>query len=93
MSASSPIALIFGAGPNIGQSVARAFAAKGYRIALTSRKPKADDSASKDEIHIASDLSDPESVPNVFSQVKSRLGQPPSVVIYNGTLPNPLPFP
>ena len=81
---SAPIALILGSGPNIGQSVARAFAAKGYKIAQTSRKAKSDDST-KDSVHIAADLADPEAVPNVFSQVKSLLGSPPSVVVYNGT--------
>ncbi|KAF5026986.1 hypothetical protein F66182_859 [Fusarium sp. NRRL 66182] len=75
----SPILLILGAGPNIGTHVAKGFAAKGYRVALASRKAHALD----DVIHIPVDLSMPESVPNVFETVKSTLGAPPSVVVYN----------
>lgn len=83
MSIPSPIVLILGAGPNIGQSVARAFAAKGYRTALTSRKAtEANNSAN--EIYIEADFTDPSSVVNAFSKVKSELGMPPSVVVYNG---------
>ena len=88
MSSPSPIILILGSGANIGHHVARAFAAKGYKVALTSRKQKeANGEDSKNQIHIASDLSDPESVAGVFSKVKSQLGHPPSVVVYNGKSP------
>ncbi|KAL8853367.1 MAG: hypothetical protein Q9221_001843 [Calogaya cf. arnoldii] len=54
---SSPVILILGAGPNIGQHVAQAFAAKGYKIALTSRKAK--DESTGEQLNISSDLSDP----------------------------------
>jgi NAD(P)-dependent dehydrogenase (short-subunit alcohol dehydrogenase family) len=78
----SPVILILGAGSNIGNHVARAFAAKGYKVALAARRLKeADNNA--DQINIPSDLSDPSSVVNAFSKVKSLLGVP-SVVIYNG---------
>lgn len=82
MSSTTPIALILGSGPNVGRSVAQALAAKGYKIAVASRKLKEGDSI-KDQVHIASDLSDPNSVVNVFSKVKELLGIP-SVVVYNG---------
>ena len=78
---SSPVILILGAGPNIGQHVAQAFAAKGYKIALTSRKAK--DESTGEQLNISSDLSDPKSVVDVFSKVKETLGLP-SVVVYNG---------
>jgi NAD(P)-dependent dehydrogenase (short-subunit alcohol dehydrogenase family) len=78
----SPVLLILGSGPNIGHHVARAFAAKGYKVALASRKLKEEDSTT-DQINISSDLSDPESVVKTFSRVKELLGHP-SVVIYNG---------
>lgn len=78
----SPIILILGAGPNIGQHVARAFAAKSYKVALASRKIKEEDSTT-DQVNISSDLSDPESVIGVFAKVKTLLGLP-SVVVYNG---------
>ena len=82
MSSASPVILILGSGPNIGHHVARAFAAKGYKIALASRKLKEEDSTT-DQVNIASDLSDPDSVIGVFAKVKASLGLP-SVVIYNG---------
>ncbi|KAL8990686.1 MAG: hypothetical protein Q9169_008062 [Polycauliona sp. 2 TL-2023] len=77
---SSPVMLILGAGPGVGQSVAQAFAAKGYRIALASRKAKGE--STKDQVHFRSDLSDPKSLAELFSNVKKQLG-PPSVVVYN----------
>ncbi|KAI4228369.1 MAG: hypothetical protein L6R36_001652 [Xanthoria steineri] len=76
----SPVVLILGAGPNIGQHVAQAFAAKGYKVALTSRSAKKQ--SSEDEVNISCDLSDPKSVVNVFDKVKELLGLP-SVVVYN----------
>ena len=82
MPSTSPVLLILGSGANIGQHVARTFAAKGYKVALASRSLKTQDS-SADQLHIASDLADPESVAGVFSKVKASLGQP-SVVVYNG---------
>ena len=81
MSSTSPVILVLGAGPNIGQHVARAFAAKGYKVASASRRP--DGNNCTDQTHIQGDLSDPESVICIFSKVKKSLGIP-SVVIYNG---------
>ena len=86
---SSPVCLILGAGPNIGQSVARAFAAKGYKTALAARKAS-DAHNTANEIHIQSDFTDPSSVVDVFTKVKASLGIP-SVVVYNvgAATPNP----
>lgn len=83
MAASSPVALILGAGANIGQNVGRAFAAKGYKIALAARSLKEDDSTSE-QLHIKSDFSDPESISKIFAKVTSKFGTP-HVVVYNGT--------
>jgi len=82
MAATSPVVLILGAGSNIGRHVAQAFAAKGYRIALAARRLKEEDNT-PNELNIPSDLSDPNSVVNVFSKVRASLGVP-SVVVYNG---------
>lgn len=82
MASTRPVILILGSGPNIGHQVARAFAAKGYKIALASRKLKEEESTT-DQMNISSDLSDPDSVVGVFSKVKASLGLP-GVVIYNG---------
>jgi NAD(P)-dependent dehydrogenase (short-subunit alcohol dehydrogenase family) len=79
---SKPIVLVLGAGPNIGQSVSRAFSAKGYLIALSSRTSPTGPLAPAD-LHIPSDLSQPRSIPSIFAAVKSHFGAPPAVVIYN----------
>ncbi|KAJ5892949.1 short-chain dehydrogenase [Penicillium tannophilum] len=83
MATSSPVLLILGAGSNVGASVAKAFSEKGYKIALASRTVKNEDSDTKD-FHVACDLSDPFSVPDVFKKVKETLGIP-SVVVYNAS--------
>jgi NAD(P)-dependent dehydrogenase (short-subunit alcohol dehydrogenase family) len=78
----APVVLIVGAGANIGSHVARTFAAKGYKVALSSRSIRSDDSTSG-FLNIRGDLSDPNSVGDVFAKVRDTLGHP-SVVIYNG---------
>ncbi|KAK9439771.1 NAD(P)-binding domain protein [Metarhizium brunneum] len=80
MSSSVLIALILGAGPNIGASVAREFASKGYKVVLTSRKVP--ENASPLFFHIKGDLSQPKSVVDIFTQVRKLHGEP-SVVVYN----------
>ena len=79
----APVLLVLGAGPNIGSHVAKAFAAKGYKVALASRKAQPVDD---NQLHVPVDLSKPESVPGVFETVKAKLGNAPSVVVYNSTL-------
>jgi len=83
-----PVLLILGGGPNIGYGVARAFTAKGYKVALTSRTSR-NNSKGEDYLYIQSDLSEPDAVASVFEKVREALG-PPSVVVYNAaaaTLP------
>jgi NAD(P)-dependent dehydrogenase (short-subunit alcohol dehydrogenase family) len=82
MASTSPVILILGSGPNVGDHVARAFVAKGYKVALTSRSAK-EGYSSADQVHISADLSDPYSVKGIFSKVEASLGLP-SVVVYNG---------
>jgi NAD(P)-dependent dehydrogenase (short-subunit alcohol dehydrogenase family) len=87
----SPVLLILGAGPRIGQSVANAFAAKGYRVAVAARSLSPENSTA-DKLFIKADLSDPASISDIFAKVKELFG-PPSVVVYNGsseTLQSPL---
>ncbi|KAK7705131.1 hypothetical protein SLS57_010153 [Botryosphaeria dothidea] len=86
---SHPVLLILGAGPNIGQNTADAFAAKSYKVALVSRG-KEDGWGPNGELDIQGDLSDPETIPRVFNKVKSEFGHP-SVVIYNGAARTVLP--
>ncbi|KAL6245918.1 hypothetical protein RBB50_007071 [Rhinocladiella similis] len=80
---SAKVALVLGAGPNIGKHVANALSAKGYKVALASRT---DHGTEKDQIHVPIDLTKPENVPGVFDLVKDQFGAPPSVVVYNGAL-------
>lgn len=82
MSARAPVALILGAGSNVGDHVGRAFAAKGYKIALAARSVKEQDST-PDKLLIRGDFADPESITSIFTKVKSQLGVP-HVVVYNG---------
>jgi NAD(P)-dependent dehydrogenase (short-subunit alcohol dehydrogenase family) len=82
MSARAPVALILGAGSNVGDHVGRAFAAKGYKIALAARSVKEQDSTS-DKLLVRGDFADPESITSIFTKVRSQLGVP-HVVIYNG---------
>jgi NAD(P)-dependent dehydrogenase (short-subunit alcohol dehydrogenase family) len=78
----TPILLILGSGPRIGKSVATAFAAKGYKIASVARSLNEEDST-PDQLNIKADLSDPSSIPSIFSKVKEALGLP-TVIVYNG---------
>ena len=77
----SPVALILGAGPGVGLSVAKYFSAKGWKVAAVSRTIKEDIKAVA-ALNIAADLSDIESVAKIFQEVNSKLGIP-NVVIYN----------
>ena len=79
---SQKVVLILGSGPNIGGSVSRAFAAKGYKVALASRSVKAEDNGA-DQVNVQVDLSNPPSVSDLFAKVKETVGIP-SVVVYNG---------
>ncbi len=77
-----PVALILGAGSNIGSHVARVFAEKGYKVASASRK-QVEENSTADQLCIQSDFTDPASVANAFANV-TRVFGPPSVVVYNG---------
>lgn len=84
MTAKSPVILIFGAGPNIGQAVARTFASKGYKVALAARSLREADSTDN-LLNIKSDVANPDDVVTTFTKVKEVFGIP-SVVVYNGKL-------
>lgn len=78
----SQVALIFGSGANVGVATAKAFSAKGYKVAAVSRSNKTHDEANVD-LQITGDLAKTESVSEAFQQTINKLGHP-SVVIYNG---------
>ncbi|KAF2111046.1 putative short-chain dehydrogenase [Lophiotrema nucula] len=81
MSSAPLVAIILGAGANVGQHVSRAFAVKGYRIGLVARSLKEADSTA-DTVNISADFSDPSSIVKAFDTTRNSLGSP-SVVIYN----------
>lgn len=81
MSPIPPVALILGAGPNIGASVAEQFSLQGYKVVLTSRKEHSD--ANPSYSYVQGDLARPDSVVDIFARVRELHGEP-SVVVYNG---------
>jgi NAD(P)-dependent dehydrogenase (short-subunit alcohol dehydrogenase family) len=81
---SSPVALIFGAGKNIGAHVAKTFASNGFKVAVASRSAKHNLSGD-DFLQVTCDVADPSSVNEVFRSVEQKLGHP-SVVVYNGKI-------
>ncbi|TAQ90334.1 hypothetical protein B7494_g1350 [Chlorociboria aeruginascens] len=89
MPGTSPVILILGAGPNIGQAVARTFASKGYKVALAARSLREADSTDN-QLNITSDFANPDDVVNAFTRVKKVLGIP-SVVVYNAAAWTPSP--
>lgn len=75
----SRVALIFGAGSNIGAGLVQGFLGAGYRVATVSRSKPA--TTTKDVYPFQADLSDPKAVPDVYTQLSSA-GLPfPSVVM------------
>jgi NAD(P)-dependent dehydrogenase (short-subunit alcohol dehydrogenase family) len=76
-----PTLLIIGAGSRVGQATADAFAAAGYTVAVASR------SGNIEPKHFTFDASKPETVRDLFSEVRRTTGIP-SVVIYNGNIPS-----
>ncbi|CRG90358.1 hypothetical protein PISL3812_07402 [Talaromyces islandicus] len=81
MPGTSPVILILGTGPNIGEAVARTFASKGYKAALAAGHSRGPDSTDN-QLHITSDFANPDDAAHAFTRVKQVLGIP-SVVVYN----------
>ena len=90
MASPPPVIFILGAGPRVGSSVARKFTAQGFSVAVASRSVTDGSISTEGYLQLCVDLSQPASVPAAFKSIKTRLGAPPSVVVYNGT---PLPPP
>lgn len=78
-STTSRVALIFGAGSNIGADLVKGFLGAGYRVATVSRSARSGPAA--DTYPIQADVSDPKAIPGIFAQLASA-GLPfPSVVM------------
>ncbi|KAJ7717583.1 hypothetical protein B0H16DRAFT_1610827 [Mycena metata] len=76
------VAFLIGSGRNIGQHTAAALKAKGYQVALGSRKPVVDEVEKEGYFPVTIDAHSVESVRKAFTEVNKKLG-PPNVVIFN----------
>jgi NAD(P)-dependent dehydrogenase (short-subunit alcohol dehydrogenase family) len=82
--AAKPVALILGAGPRIGISVAKKFASQGYNVAIVSRSGSGASTAPTEGfLSLKADFTKPDSVPALFDAVESAFHAPPSVVVFN----------
>lgn len=82
--ATTPVALILGAGPRIGISVAKKFASQGYKVAIVSRRGcGASTAPTEGFLSLKADFTKPGSIPALFTAVESEFHAPPSVVVYN----------
>lgn len=77
-----PVVLILGSGPRIGASLASHFHTLGYSLALCSRSAIPGKTA-QGHLSLSFDLSNPSSLPTIFSAITSEFHVPPSIVIYN----------
>jgi NAD(P)-dependent dehydrogenase (short-subunit alcohol dehydrogenase family) len=78
-----PSVLIVGAGPLLGRTLADAYHRNGYKVAVASRTQKLES-----RFHFFRfDARNPESVPELFEQVREKIGAP-DVVISNCRLAN-----
>ena len=73
---------VFGAGPGLGQAVARRYAREGYEVVLVARDRKALDTFAEDlaasgaSAHvITADLADTDAVPSLAEQIRAAVGQ------------------
>jgi short-subunit dehydrogenase len=74
---------VFGAGPGLGQAVARRYARGGYAVTLVGRRPEPLDRLAKDlaiagaATHvITADLSDTGATPGLAERIRAKAGQP-----------------
>jgi NAD(P)-dependent dehydrogenase (short-subunit alcohol dehydrogenase family) len=88
--ASRQVALILGAGPGIGSSIAVAFANKGYQVAIASQKGTSS-KTSKGFLSLLANFANPDFVPALFNTVKSTFNTAPSIIIYNAASLTPPP--
>jgi len=79
-------ALVVGAGPGIGASVARALTAAGLKVVVAARNPDRlrDVASASDAIGLEVDATDPASVSHLFEQTERAIGVP-EVVLYNAS--------
>jgi len=89
-SEAKPVALIFGAGVNIGAALVKEFTKAGYRVAAVSRNTTAADAAGAD-LSVSANLADPSVVPAVFARAHKEFNTFPSVIVWNAATRTPSP--
>lgn len=80
-------ALIVGAGPGLGASLARAFSRDGMQVLMAARQPDTLKAAC-DELKVEAlrcDATDPADVAALFDAATARFGAAPEVVVYNAS--------
>jgi NAD(P)-dependent dehydrogenase (short-subunit alcohol dehydrogenase family) len=82
MTSSKSAVIMLGAGPNIGQTLARTFASAGHKVALVSRSGPGEGFDKNRLLRIRANLTKPKIVRSIFATVKQKLGVP-NVVVYN----------
>lgn len=87
---SKPVALILGAGPRVGSTVANKLASNGYAVAIASRKGT-NSRNTNGFLSIKVDLAHVASVKMVFDAVKAEFGAAPSFIVYNAATMTPPP--
>lgn len=80
---SSLVALIIGAGANVGRTVALTLQKHQYKVVLGSRNPDIEALKKDGLFPVKVDATKPDSVVQAFKTVSDELG-PPNVVIFNG---------
>ncbi|KAM0342536.1 hypothetical protein ACHAPU_009510 [Fusarium lateritium] len=79
---STLVALILGAGPRVGASVARDLSKIGYKVALVS-KSGSDNTTSEGYLSLRADLADLNSIQGIFQRVQKEWEVFPTVVVWN----------
>ena len=82
MAATNLVALILGAGPRVGASVAKELMRNGYVVAVVSRNGT-NNKTEQGYLSLKADLSDVKDIPAIFGRVREELQAPPSVVVWN----------
>jgi NAD(P)-dependent dehydrogenase (short-subunit alcohol dehydrogenase family) len=85
-------AVVVGAGPGIGQAVARRFVREGLAVALIARSRAGVDKVAADlggtTLALTADVTDPDGLRAALDRAAAELG-PPEIVVYNAALIRP----